>query len=203
MPRSKKGRLAGGARKEINESRAFEALSVALMSEAERTRKKKIVDFVFGRVTKMTGGNHVRASIDSKRGPREVAARIPNIFGRRGATPITTRSVVCLYTGEDFDPDTRSDDTAAEHFDIICIFTERQVSDLKAAGAIPEWMAALDADDSKAGKADDLGFEWDYSADDSGAKKPAARGGSGAVPKGSDDDGGDDESEEELDIDNI
>lgn len=200
MPRSKKGRLAGGARKEINETRAFETLSIALMSDAERTRKKKTVDFVFGRVTKMTGGNHVRVSINSKRGPREIHARIPNIFGRRGATPITTRSVVCLYTGEDFDPDSRSDETAAEHYDIVCIFTERQVSDLKAAGAIPEWMAALDADDSKAGKADDLGFEWDYSAEGD-SKKPTARGGSGAESKAAADD--DTGSDSDIDIDEI
>jgi hypothetical protein len=198
MPRSKKGRLAGGARKEINGTRASETLSVALMTEAERARKSAVVDFVFGRITKMTGGNHVRASINTKRGPREISARIPNIFGRKGATPITTRSVVCLYTGEGFDPNTRSDDTAAEHFDIVCIFTERQVSDLKAGGAIPEWMAALDADDSKAGKADDVGFEWDYGAEDDD-KKPAARGGSGAAAMGSD---GED-SDGEVDIDAI
>jgi hypothetical protein len=162
MPHSKKGRLAGGARKEINESRAAEAVATAFMSVAERARKGKVLDFVFGRVTKMTGANHVRVAIACKRGTREVAARIPNIFARRGATPICTRTIVSIYTGADFDPDARSESTAVEHYDITSILTDRQVSDLKRAGIIPEWMTTSDVEESKAGKADELGFEWDY-----------------------------------------
>ena len=86
MPRSKKGRLAGGARKEINETRASEAVAVSFMTEKERTEKHKVLDFTFGRVTKLTGANHARVAIATKRGKREVLVRIPNIFARRGAT---------------------------------------------------------------------------------------------------------------------
>lgn len=171
MPRSKKGRLAGGARKEINESRAAEAVSIAFMSVAERVRKGAVLDFVFGRVTKMTGANHVRVAIAAKTGTREIAARIPNIFARRGATPICTRTIVSIYTGADFDPNKPSESTAVEHYDITSILTDRQVGDLKKAGIIPEWMTTADVEDSKAGKADEEAFEWDYSGTDDEDKK--------------------------------
>jgi hypothetical protein len=162
---SKKGRLAGGARKEINEGRASDAVSIAFMSEAERTRKKEVVDFVFGRITKITGANHVRVAIPAKKGSREVPARIPNIYTRRGATPITTRSVVTIYTGEDFDPDDK-EVTGTVHFDVTSILTDRQVADLKKAGLIPEWMTTTDASDVVAGKTDDAGFVWATAEDD-------------------------------------
>jgi hypothetical protein len=168
MPHSKKGRLAGGARKEINESRAAEAVSIAFMSVAERTRKAKVLDFVFGRVTKMTGANHVRVAIVAKHGTREIPARIPNIFARRGATPITTRSIVTIYTGADFDPDEK-DLVGAEHFDITSILTDRQIADLKKIGAIPDWMTNSDATAAVAGKGDEDGFVWAY--DDGGEAK--------------------------------
>jgi hypothetical protein len=170
MPHCKKGRLAGGARKEINESRASEAVSIAFMSEAERTRKGKVKDFVFGRVTKMTGANHVRVAIAVRKGTREISARIPNIFARRGATPICTRTIVSIYTGADFDPDVRSECTAVEHYDITSILTDRQVADLKKAGLIPDWMTTSDVEDSKAGKVDEVGFEW-YTGEDEDKKE--------------------------------
>jgi hypothetical protein len=164
MPHSKKGRLAGGARKEINSSRASDAVFTAMMTDKERESKGMIIDFIFARVTKMVGGNHVRVAIESKRGPREINARIPNIFGRRGATPITTRTIVSLYTGAEFDPDTKSVDTAIEHFDITSILTDRQANDLVKAKLIPNWMMASDAEDTKLGKSEEVGFEWDYEA---------------------------------------
>jgi hypothetical protein len=161
MPHSKKGRLAGGARKEINSSRASDAVFIAMMTDTEREAKKKRIDFIFARVTKMVGGNHVRVAIESKRGPREINARIPNIFGRRGATPITTRTIVSLYTGVAFDSD-KSD--SSEHFDITSILTDRQATELVKAKLIPDWMMASDAEATKAGKPDEDGFEWDYDA---------------------------------------
>ena len=200
MPRSKKGRLAGGARKEINESRATEAVAIAFMSDAERTRKAAVLDFVFGRVTKMTGANHVRVAIACKRGTREIAARIPNIFARRGATPITTRTIVTIHTGEDFEPDKPSETTAMEHYDITSILSDRQAADLKRAGLIPEWMTTSDVEDSKAGKADMVGFEWDYgdakeTSGDEGEGAGFSRKGARAAAVGADDD--------EIDVDNI
>jgi hypothetical protein len=163
-PRSKKGRLAGGARKEINESRASDAIATVFMSETELARKGKAIDFVFGRVTKLTGANHIRVAIPAKRGSQEVPARIPNIFARRGATPITTRSVVTIYTGEDFDPDDK-EVTGTVHFDVTSILTDRQVADLKKAGLIPDWMTAFDASAVVAGKAEEDGFVWATDAD--------------------------------------
>lgn len=182
MPHSKKGRLAGGARKEINEARATEAVSIAFMSEAERTRKGKRVDFAFGRVTKITGANHVRVAIPAKHGNREVLTRIPNIFTRRGATPITTRSIVTIYTGEDFDADAK-DLIGTEHFDITSILTDRQVADLKKIGAIPEWMTNTDATAAVAGKVEDDGFVWAIGGDDDKADDGAAIAGAGVSRK--------------------
>lgn len=187
MPRSKKGRLAGGARKEINEARASEAVSIAFMSEAERTRKKEVVDFLFGRVTKHTGANHVRVAIPTKKGSREVPARIPNIFTRRGATPITTRSVVAIFTGEDYDPDDSAGaGRGTEHFDIISILTERQTKDLMKAGLIPDWMISTDTGDAAAGKTDDAGFVWATAddEDDADTDEDAAAGGKTAAGAG-------------------
>lgn len=179
MPRSKKGRLSGSARKEINGKRTDDAVAVALMSEAERARKGKVLDFVFGRITKHTGANHVRASIATKRGQRELIVRIPNMFTRRGATPITTRSVVTIYVGDEFDPDVRSE-SGTEHFDLTSVLTERQSNELKKAGIIPDWMMGVDTDGSGT-IAEEVGFEWDDSASVEDGEEPAAGGGAAAV----------------------
>jgi hypothetical protein len=183
MPRSKKGRLAGGARKEINESRATEAVAIAFMSEAERAKKREVLDFAFGRITKITGANHVRVAVPAKKGSREVLARIPNIFARRGATPITTRSVVTIYTGEDFDPDDKTV-TGTEHFDITSILTERQIGELKKAGLIPDWMTTTDASEAAAGKTEDEGFVWATEEDDEEAAKSDDGGAGGKAAAG-------------------
>jgi hypothetical protein len=179
MPRSKKGRLAGGARKEINESRATEAVSVAFMSDKERVKKSVTLDFVFGRVTKMTGANHVRVAIASRHGPKEIAARIPNIYTRRGATPITTRSVVTIHTGPDYDPDSRSIETALEHFDITSILTERQVGDLIKSALIPEWMNNVDVAPGSSTKIDMEGFIFGEDDEEPETDDGKAAGGAG------------------------
>ncbi len=185
MPRSKKGRLAGGARKEINESRATEAVSVAFMSDKERAKKATVVDFVFGRVTKITGANHVRVAIESRHGPKEIVARIPNIFARRGATPITTRSVVTIHTGPDYNPDVKSVETAVEHFDITSILTERQVTDLVKSAIIPEWMKNVDVTPGVSAKSDMEGFVFGEPDDDDDEEEGSdASGGAGRATGG-------------------
>lgn len=197
--KSKKGRVSGTVRKLVNSTRSDEALDISFMSEAERARKGKVIDFVFGRVTKITGANHVRVAIVTKRAPgqREVLARIPNIFTRRGTTPITTSHVVTVYTGADFDPDEKPE-SGAEHYDITSVLTPRQANELKKAGVIPEWMLTLEGGGS-GGKEADLGFEWgdpeseDEEADAEGAKgkardKDKKRGGGGGAAAGSDSD---------------
>jgi hypothetical protein len=149
MTRSKKGRLTGDARKEINERRARDAID------------GKTTDVEFARVTKILGANHVRVSLPSSHGQVELSARIPNIFARRGATPITTRDVVTIYVGKDFDVD--ADDIGKAHYDITSILTNRQAYDLSIAGTIPKWMVYDDA--SAADEKHDT-FDFDYGEED-------------------------------------
>ena len=148
MPRSKKGRLTGAARKEINEKRAHEAIS------------GNTKDIAFARVTKILGANHVEVSINAKHGPRALHARIPNIFARRGATPITTRDVVTIYVGNDFDPDEPIG--AGSHFDITAILTHKQAYSLHKEGSIAAWMIHEDGG-SAATEEKESGFEFDHS----------------------------------------
>ncbi len=191
MPRSKKGRITGAARKEINERRAADAIH------------GKAEGVMFARVTKMTGANHVRVAIPCKHGSKELSARIPNIYARRGATPITTRDVVTIYVGPDFDPDSDAP-KASEHFDITAVLTLRQAHDLKKDGTIPDWMIA-DGGEAAAGKPEAAGgFEFDYSGvregddSDSDSDSEAAAGGAGFSRKGARD-----AVDAEVDIDEI
>ena len=158
MPRSKKGRLSGAARVEINERRGAEALARLLSPK----KSDPAIDFVIGRVTKITGANHVRVAIDSKRGAKELPARIPNMLTRRGATPISTRSIVLIYTGADYDPNAPAE--AGEHFDIIVLLTDRQVKELSEAGRIPSWMNTGDVEGGATAE-EDAGFPSDTSRD--------------------------------------
>lgn len=149
MPRSKKGRISGSARKVINERRAADAVS------------GKTEGVVFARITKIVGAGHVKVAIDSKHGPKEILVRIPNLLGRRGATPLNTSSVVSIYVGKDFNPDEPIG--SSDHFDITAILTQKQAYSLQKEGAIPPWMAQeIDApkttEEAGAG-----GFEFDYS----------------------------------------
>ena len=190
MPRSKKGRLSGAARVEINERRGADAIARLLTPK----KSDPPIDFVIGRVTKITGANHVRVAIDSKRGAKELPARIPNMLTRRGATPISTRSIVLLYTGEDYDPNAPAE--AGEHFDIIALLTDRQVKELSEAGWIPPWMNVGDVEGGATAE-EDAGFVWDTSdtKDDKGDKEKAGRGArTDAIAE---------EDSDDLDIDNI
>ena len=191
MPRSKKGRLSGSMRKEINENRATEIVNDVIAAYRKRAVNPSAPlnlgaaeELAFARVTKMTGANHVRVAVQSKHGSKELIARIPNIFARRGATPVTTRDVVTIYVGEDFDPDTIVA-KASEHFDITSILTNHQSQQLKHLGVIPDWMVQDNADAAAAGKASEAGFEFDYGgikegtdedASDSDDSKPVAAG---------------------------
>lgn len=148
MPRSKKGRISGGARKEINGRRAAEAVS------------GKTEGIIFARITKVVGSGHAKASIDSKRGPKELLVRIPNLLGRRGATPINASSVVSIYVGIDFDPNEPIN--PSDHFDITAILTQKQAYSLQKDGEIPSWMAQ-DIDKMEATAEKESGFEFDYS----------------------------------------
>lgn len=160
MPRSKKGRLSGDARKEINSTRIADIFR--LLADIQRGRKKATeVDFVFARVVKALGANHVRVAIDGRHGPFEIIARIPNIYSRRGATPVTTRSVVTIYTGTGFDAKTY-EPTPSDQFDITSILSLKDTQKLRDAGHLPEWMLReVDSLHVAAGDAEE-GFEFDY-----------------------------------------
>jgi hypothetical protein len=160
MPGSKKGRLSGGARKEINLRRSADAVS------------GRMDGIVFGRITKMLGANHVMLSIDAKHGPKELRARIPNILSRRGATPITTRDVVAVEVGVGFDPDDKNTVLKiSDLFDIKAILTSKQVYSLQQAGDIPAWMSTDTS--SAAGATDGESFEFDYSGTKEGEELPS------------------------------
>lgn len=159
---SKKGKLSGLARKEINSDRATDAVDTVLgnIRLAENGMDTMPVDFIFARVTKNLGVNHIEASYDSKRGPQKVRARIPNIFGRRGATPVTDRDVVVIHVGEDFDAN--KDSLEGVQCDITAILTVKQAFELKQAGVIPPWMIHEEGAAAAATTNED-GFEFDYS----------------------------------------
>jgi hypothetical protein len=160
MPRSKKGRLSGDARKEINATRIADMFK--LLSDIQRGRKTKdIVDFAFARVIKALGANHMRVAIDGPHGPFEIIARIPNIYARRGATPVTTRSVVTIYTGPGFDAKTYTP-SSSDQFDITAILSLKDTQKLRDLGYIPDWMMR-EADAIYVEGAIAEGYEFDYS----------------------------------------
>lgn len=152
MGRSKKGRLSGGARKELNEKRASEAINGGTEG------------IMFARVSRMVGAGHVRVLIPCRGGSKEVLARIPNLLARRGSTPITTKDVVAIFVGPEYDP-TEPHSGNTEHFDITAILNSKQVYRLIKDGAIPAWMqdAEAEAGEKAGGVAADGGFEFDYS----------------------------------------
>jgi hypothetical protein len=203
MPRSKKGRLSGDARKEINATRIADMFK--LLSDIQRGRKTKdVVDFAFARVVKALGANHMRVAIDGPHGPFEIIARIPNIYARRGATPVTTRSVVTIYTGTGFDAKTYTP-KASDQFDITAILGLKDTQKLRDLGYLPDWMMR-EADAIYIEGAISEGYEFDYSGglaeededdedddeddedddseDDEGKPRPLAGGGSASATPG-------------------
>jgi hypothetical protein len=152
MPRSKKGRISGTKRQELNAQRASAAIN------------GKTDGVTFARVTKMVGQGHVTVAIPYKHGIKELHARIPNVLGRRGATPITAKDVVAIYVGEGYDPDATA--VAGEHFDIVAILTPKQAYGLKKDGIIPEWMTNdIDSDKPADGAEADGGYEFAHESD--------------------------------------
>lgn len=217
MPRSKKGRLSGSARKEINERRSGDIVGDIITAYRRRAvDPSKPMDIgaaaeqAFARITKITGANHVRVAVPSKHGHKEFIARIPNVFARRGATPITTRDVVTIYVGKDFDPDVVVP-KSSEHFDITSVLSNSQIQQLKTFGVIPEWMVHDDAAAAAAGKVAEAGFEFDYGCvkegsdedgDESSDSDTLAAGGAGFTRKGAKE-AVHHNSDDEVDIDDI
>jgi len=90
-------------------------------------------------------------AIDSKHGPREIQAQIPNVFGRKGSTPINSTTVVTIVVGEDFDVE--KDITPTSHFKIESILSDDQARSLSKKGIVPDWMLIIDAADAAAAAA--------------------------------------------------
>lgn len=144
-----KGKLSGSARKEINQRRAAE------LSKGGAT------DITFGRVTKLLGFNHIMVAIQGKTSTKEIRVRIPKLFTKKGATPITTREVVAIYVGTDFDSDSVK---PTDQFDITAILTLKQANDLVQTGEIPRWMVHDEVVSGGGGAAvDSVGWEFGYS----------------------------------------
>ena len=146
-----KGKLSGAARKEINQRRAADVV------------KTGSDDIAFGRVTKLLGFNHIMVAIPVKEGSKEIRVRIPKLFTKKGATPITTREVVAIYVGNEFDP---AEVKSTDQFDITAILTIKQANDLVLSGEIPRWMVheeVVSGGNAHKTEADTNGWEFGYS----------------------------------------
>ena len=128
MGHSKKGRISGDKRAKIATMRASKILS-------------NQSGVIFARVVKHEGMGHVAALIDSRKGQVEIKVQIPPVFGRKGATPINSTTVVAIYVGEGFDA---SNFEPATHFRIETILTDQQAYELVQDGVIPEWMTHVE-----------------------------------------------------------
>jgi len=201
MPRSKKGRLSGGARKEINARRANDIVLGAILASKPVNKdarhdpvaeglKLKAAGMLFARVSKIIDINHAIVAIDTRRGPKELRAEIPPLLSKRGATPISTGFMVAVDFGKDFNPDVDEIRTA-DHFGIKTIIEKKQAYMLQKEGLVPSWMVQ-DVDKVESIIDKESGFEFDYSeraGDEDDDESPDEA-------KGRDDD-------KELDIDDI
>jgi hypothetical protein len=145
-----KGKLSGSARKEINQRRAAEIA------------RGKPDDTAFGRVTKLLGHNHVLVAIPTKTASKEIRVRITNLFQKKGATPITTRDIVAIFVGKDFNPD---EITPTDQFDITAILTTKQASQLVQSGDIPRWMVHADVCSGGAAHTAEETYGWVFGDD--------------------------------------
>lgn len=117
---SKKGRLTGGKRKELNQK----VVNSVLDGDVE--------DAVFARVIKHLGAGNLRVILSNK---REAIAKIRNVLARRGSTPIVSGDIVIL-SGRDFETKA-SDET---RYDVLGVMNRHESAKLEKAGEIPSWM---------------------------------------------------------------
>jgi len=145
-----KKKISGTARKDINQRRAADVV------------KTVSADTAFGRVTKLLGFNHIMVAIQAKSGPKEIRVRIPKLFTKKGATPITTREVVAIYVGTEFDPE---EVKSTDQFDITAILTLKQANDLVLTGDIPRWMVHEEVVSGNV-KSENEGMGWEFGYSD-------------------------------------
>ena len=190
-----KKKISGAARKDINQRRAADLV------------KTVSADTAFGRVTKLLGFNHIMVAIQAKSGPKEIRVRIPKLFTKKGATPITTREVVAIYVGTEFNPE---EVKSTDQFDITAILTVKQANDLVLTGDIPRWMVHEEVVSGNV-KAENEGMGWEFGYSDKKDEEESEEGeeekekGVVNVPKGKRNaivfDDGDSDSEDSKDID--
>jgi translation initiation factor IF-1 len=134
---SKKGRLTGGKRKELNQK----IVNSVMEGDTE--------DIVFGRVLKHLGAGNIRVVLANK---REAIAKIRNILARRGSTPIVGGDIVIL-SGRDFE--TKAEDDM--RYDVMGVMNRHESAKLEKSGQIPSWML-ISADASEETEADIFDF---------------------------------------------
>lgn len=157
MGKSKKGRLSGASRKELNMKASNDAIE-------GRTQ-----GILFARVLRMLGENHIRVAVPSNHGYKEFLARIPNKLGKKGSTPLTINSIVSIYVGDEFDPNEPI--SGKVHFDVTCILDSKQAYQLVKDETIPGWMLKSPEEVSSGvlksdGSEGIDGYEFDYHTGD-------------------------------------
>jgi hypothetical protein len=202
MPRKGKGggkrRLPGARTTEMNDQR------VAKIAEGMR------IGTVYARITKLLGGPHLRAAIDTERGPKEVMVRIVTLFRKRGVTPLETDGIIALDVGMDFNPNGLKDGVM---FDLAAVLTKKQALFIQEEGKIPTWMTRHG--DIREHAVEDGGAGWTFGYEEEVApfakivKTAKRKGAAGSVSSDEDDDlaeamgGAGGPVERDLDVDEI
>jgi len=175
--------VTGARRAEVNDVRSDGLVTGAIDA------KQRDVPFetLFARVTGHLGMGRVKANLPSDRGITEIQVQIPNLLGRKGATPINSQTVVAVFVGKDFNPNKFD---ATVHFKMTCIISPRQVAALAEAGVVPEWMTVSDAA-AVGGAGGDTGITFDYTGAEGDEDEDSEEASEGASE-------GDDSEEEEA-----
>jgi hypothetical protein len=148
--------LAAPRREELNEERSQTEVTAALAAK-ERGGK---TDTMFARVTGHLGMGRVKARLPTGKDSVEIYIQIPNVFGRKGVTPINSQTVVAVYVGLDFDP--LAFDSSV-HFKMTSILNDMQAGQLVEAEVIPSWMTSTADPADAAAKGEEEAYVFDYS----------------------------------------
>ena len=153
--KSKKGRLRASVRQDLNEER-----SDAVVAEAIAAKERGApFESLFARVTGLLGMGRVRANLPTGHTSTEIKIQIPNVFGKKGVTPINSQTIVAIFVGKDFNPLAFD---ATVHFKLTSILNDKQSGHLVEAGVIPDWMTAVTAEGTETAGAPEA-FVFDYS----------------------------------------
>ena len=156
--KSKKGRISGAGRKEVNSVRVTKILEGG-------------EGYIFARVVKHLGMGRVEVNIATpKGGVKTLKAQIPTVFSRKGATPINTTTVVSIFTGKEFNADEEIDPKT--HFKIEAILKDSEAYDLKEEGRIPAWMTTtVKATEGVAAAVSAEGDGWEFTREEESEEK--------------------------------